>query len=271
MGESTRPSSWFELPASIRRLFARFPLKTYPQETPQPPSQNVFYSFQGTNDDLSFNPTCLRWQTLLKFHNIPHEVRSSSNHASPSGQLPFILPTDRPTSPVTASKIPRWITSQQGREETIHRKEEAYTALVDRDIRSAWLYFLYLQPENFREVAYPLYCASASSNILVQQSIARQLKNAARDELLKSFTIIDPTELYDRASKAFQALSTLLGDNDHFFGASSPGLFDASVFAYTYLLLTSTMPWVDTQLADFLEEHPNLVQHRERLLQRYFT
>lgn len=162
---------------------------------------------------------------------------------------------------VAASKIPKSV----GRDDIIHPKEDAYTALVDHDLRNAWLYNMYLDEGNFQRVAFPLYCESASSNIFVQQSLRRQLQVAARDELLKTFDRIDPSEIYDRAQDAFSALATLLGKNENFFDAVKPGLFDASVFAYTHLLLD--LDWHTTTLTDSLREHQNLVNHRERLSQ----
>lgn len=160
--------------------------------------------------------------------------------------------------------------NQGGNEEKLHPKEEAYSALIDHNIRNAWLYFLYLDAGNFEHVASPLYCKTASSNYFVQQALARQLQSAATDELLKSYSLIDASELYDHASRAFEALSTLLDSNDHFFGGSQPGLFDASIFAYTHLLLDESMNWDNAALTDLLKGHANLVSHRDRLLAKYF-
>ena len=274
-------TSRLTLPEPLRRVFAQFPLRSYaasrlPQTAPQHRNQHVLYSFQRSADDTdspSCNPTCLKWQALLKFHGIQHRTKPSNNHASPSGSLPFILPAAagaKQASPVSANKIPKWIVNQGGREEKIYPHEEAYTALVDHDIRNAWLYFLYLDKENYKTVAWPLYCSSASSSYLVQAALGSQLQSAAQEELLKSYSVINPDELYDRAADALQALATQLGDNEFFFGAKEPGLFDASVFAYVYLLLDENMRWANSDLIDHLRKHPNLVEHRERLVSRYF-
>jgi metaxin len=275
-------TSWFRLPEPLRRVFARFPLVNYtandlPQTAPQQRNHHVFYSFQRRETPLeqpSCNPTCLKWQALLNFQGVQYRVQTSNNHASPSGALPFVLPAptqnQRPSSPVSANKIPRWIVSQGGIEEKVHLKEEAYTALIDHDIRNAWLYFLYLDASNFEHVAWPLYCESASSNYLVQQALARQLQSAARDELLKSYNLIDADELFKQAEAAFSALSILLAENDYFYGVTQPGLFDASVFAYTHLLLDEGMKWQNSALAKLLKGQPKLVSHRERLLSKYF-
>ena len=143
-------------------------------------------------------------------------------------------------------------------------------SLIDHVIRNAWLYYLYLDQANFRAVAWPTYVEPNSSNLLVQQATARQLRSAAQDELLKTFTLIDPGEMYRRAEEAFNALATLLSEDEYFFGAGQPGLFDASLFAYTHLLLDQGLGWQSTSLTDVLSKYDNLVDHRNRLLKQYF-
>ena len=82
--------------------------------------------------------------------------------------------------------------------------------------------------------------------------------------------MIDPETLYVEAEEAFEALSTLLGEEEWFFGAEYPGLFDASVFAYTHLLLDEELGWVEGRLAWQLKERGNLVRHRRRVYRRCY-
>jgi metaxin len=116
-----------------------------------------------------------------------------------------------------------------------------------------------------------MYVATASTSWPVQLSLAHQLRNAAREELLKTNTIIDPQELYNQAEEAFQALSTLLGENRFFFGQTTPGLFDASLFAYTQIILDDGIEWQTPSLKTALQQHENLVQHRARLARGFFS
>jgi len=132
------------------------------------------------------------------------------------------------------------------------------------------LYALYLEPLNFSAVAHKLYVAPTSSSTLVRASTSHTLRAAAEAELLKNTSIIDTDDLYSEADKAFEALSTLLGDDSWFFGNERPALFDASVFAYTQLLLDDGMGWREKKLSQALRRRENLVQHRERLLVRYY-
>ena len=96
------------------------------------------------------------------------------------------------------------------------------------------------------------------------------MQRAAETELLKHTPTIDTDDLYSEAEKAFEALSTLLGEDPWFFGNDKPALFDASVFAYTQLLLDDRMGWKEEKLCKALKARGNLVKHRERLLVRYF-
>jgi metaxin len=280
---SSSPSSWFSLPPAIRRVFDKFPLVTlpaipHPQRSPWSRNEHILYIFQSNDGKLSdgpsFNPSCLKWQAYLKFHGIPLRTRPSNNHASPSGALPFLLPASkeqaRPSSPVPASRIVKWVVSQGGKEEAIHMRQEAYAALVDHTIRSAWLYYLYLDHDNFESVASPLYVQTASSSWPVRSSIARQLQSAAREELLKTNVVIDAQELYAQAANAFRSLSTLLGEDKFFFGQSTPGMFDASLFAYSQIILDERLDFRNPVLRASLRNHANLVQHRDRLIRGFF-
>ncbi|RMZ76456.1 hypothetical protein DV737_g4819, partial [Chaetothyriales sp. CBS 132003] len=281
---STTPAArWLSLPAPVRQLFERFPLVTptpnqLPQRSPRDRSEHVLYIFQdpwnASANAPSCNPSCLKWQAFLRFRRIKPHLRPSNNHASPSGALPFLLPAsgggEGPKSPVTANKLPAWVASQGNPVEDRHQREDAYAALIENDIRRAWLHTLYIDRGNFGAVSWPLYVATTSRSRVVQWVTANQLRTAAFDELSKAGPLVDRTALYDAADAAFKALSTLLGTRNFFFDAAEPGLFDASLFAYTHLLLGFESRWATPQLLSILRKYDNLVAHRDRLLQQYF-
>ncbi|KAF1994897.1 hypothetical protein P154DRAFT_501023 [Amniculicola lignicola CBS 123094] len=284
--QQSQPTSIFNVPAPIRRLFDKFPLKTYaaddlPLRAPRNRGENVLFVFideEGVRGGgASWNPGCLKWQAYLKFSGIPFRLAKSNNHASPSGALPFLLPpqTDaaKPAHPISSAKLQRWAMdkSEKPVEEADDLRYEAYLSLLDHRIRRAWLYSVYLSP-NFTSIAEPLYILPTSTNPFVRLTIARELQYAATAELLKFSAIVDAEQLYTQAEEAFAALETLLGSNKWFFAAERPGLFDASVFAYTHLLLDEGLGkgWVDTVLRDAVLESKGLVAHRERILRAYF-
>ncbi|KAA6407639.1 MAG: hypothetical protein FRX48_08477 [Lasallia pustulata] len=281
------PQHWWSMPTPIRRLFDKFPLQTYPanelpQRTAGDRSQHLLYVFTtpeaARRGDPSFNPSCLKWQTYLKVLGVDHKIVLSNNHASPTGALPFVLPSaTSPTPladvslPIGSNKIQRWIRELKiSAEEISDFKYDAYLALIDHRIRNAWLYTLYLEPTNFAAVAQHLYITPCSSNALVRATIAHQLRSAAAEEVSKHTATIDVESVHNDAQKAFAALSTLLGGSEYFFGVGKPSLFDASVFSYTHLLLDKRMGWMEDRMTRGLEKYQNLVQHRERILEVYY-
>jgi metaxin len=116
-----------------------------------------------------------------------------------------------------------------------------------------------------------LYVEPSSASRLVRKFLSRQLYGAAEAELLKYPARVDSELLYEEAKRALEALSILLGSNEWFFEEASPGLFDASVFAYTHLLLDIEMGWREDRLTKSVLRWKNLVRHRERILSRYPT
>lgn len=103
-------------------------------------------------------------------------------------------------------------------------------------------------------------------------AILYQLRRAAKSEITKftaSNTIIE-SDIIREAEKAFDALSTLLGQDKWFFERDGPTLFDASVFAYVHLILTDGMRWKENYLGERVKGFGNLVKHQERILELYY-
>ena len=72
------------------------------------------------------------------------------------------------------------------------------------------------------------------------------------------------------AEEAYEALAALIGSDDWFFESQKPGILDASVFAYSHLILDVNMAWKDNWLKRTLEKYQNLVNHQERIAEMYF-
>ncbi len=120
-----------------------------------------------------------------------------------------------------------------------------------------------------------LYLAPASSSAAVQAALLHQLRRAASAEVRGGGAIGGAgghaASVYAGAQDAFQALSASLGDGPWFFGGSHPSLFDAAIFSYTHLLLDPSMGWVDRTLADMVGQFANLVAHRRRILDIFWS
>ncbi|KAG8627448.1 hypothetical protein KVT40_004931 [Elsinoe batatas] len=293
--------SWtdvFALPRPLRELFSKFPLITYaanelPSRSPRHQYKHALYIFAtpegAKNNELSYNPTCLKWQTYLKLRGIDFVPMASNNHASPSGSLPFLLPAPTQSQnsktssspPIPASKIRRWADDQlPSSPAQSSMKEDIYLSLLDHRLRRAWLHQLYLTPANLPLLTH-LYC-HASLSPLITHSTLISLRAAASDEISKSSPIASVSEstLQEEGCAALDALDELLGKDEWFFGAKEPGVFDAAVFAYTHLLLEEELGggqgegegqgWGWNGLGGHLKGKRGLVGHRRRVWRRAF-
>lgn len=106
--------------------------------------------------------------------------------------------------------------------------------------------------------------------MFVRAATAHHLRKAALEELKKTTPNVVVDDILRDGKEALQALSTLLGSDQWFFGAEGPALFDASVFAYTHLLLDEGMGWKDNGLGDAVRGFSNLVHHRDTIIGQYF-
>lgn len=80
--------------------------------------------------------------------------------------------------------------------------------------------------------------------------------------------MISPDQLSSEYRSALEALETLLGDDEWFFGGEEPGALDAEVFAYAWLVGHPTLGWGDAELGRMLGEFANLSKHRLRVYER---
>ncbi|KAL8357638.1 hypothetical protein RB601_009203 [Gaeumannomyces tritici] len=242
------------IPAPLQRLFDAFPLATYPPNDlparcPLPaerdlPTLHVFISDEdAARGRPSFNPTCLKWQTFLKIAGVDLRLVSSTNHASPSGALPFLLPpivaaADPPVSsksppptspnpaPIPAHKLQAYARAHGTTttttttttappppgQQAAAAAEPAYAALLDHAVRRAWLHALYVSPAN-APLAARLYLAPASRHPLVRSALRAKLRAAAAAELASTRNGVDPppeAELYADARAALAALAQQL-------------------------------------------------------------
>lgn len=139
------------------------------------------------------------------------------------------------------------------------------------DAHHQQLFQLYLHPLNIGLLD-ALYITPHTTNPFVRLALTSHLRRAATTEICPSSTTarIDANDILRDALEAFSALSTLLGDDEWFFGRARPGEMDAGVFAYTHLLLDETMLWGENALGQGLTGYRNLVRHRLKILRDFY-
>ncbi|OBT99852.1 hypothetical protein VE01_02240 [Pseudogymnoascus verrucosus] len=282
----TRLRTLFTIPAPIRTLFDLVPLHTYapnplPTRSPSPsplPTLHIFTS-PSSPTGPSPNPTCLKHQTALRLASLPHTITNSTNHASPTGALPFLLP---PTSspllpaallPIGAGQILNYA-AKAGHPlpaRPSHPKAKVYASLIDDAIRPAFLHAVYLTPAN-ASLPTRLYLAPATSSWLVQTYQGITLRRAAHEQLSIAAPggVVDIDDIYARAAAAFEALAGALEGEEWVLGGEGGGvtMLDAEMFAYTHLVLEEGMGWGDGRLGREVRRWGALVEHRERVLKR---
>lgn len=155
---------------------------------------------------------------------------------------------------------------------------------------------LYLDPAH-SSLRRDLYINPATTTGIVREILSYQLESAAQNEVLKAGPGggggggANLDEIFVEAEEAFEALATLLGADEWFFGADGPSLFDAAVFAYTHPLLDENMGWRQQRLGECVRRAGiggrgrgkaeggggggggtgNLVGHCERILEMYYS
>lgn len=164
-----------------------------------------------SSDVYPTDPCNPRVQAYLRFAAVPHILAPSTNHASPTGSLPFLqpalpsspehrldprhllpIPSSRldsyarqhgsaPSNPPASSSADTTTTTPDQR----HRRQQAYQSLLDHPIRNAWLYALYLAPANEFLLRH-LYVDRVSRAALVRATTLHQLRAAARAEIAKA-------------------------------------------------------------------------------------
>ncbi|KAH6649786.1 hypothetical protein F5144DRAFT_588431 [Chaetomium tenue] len=269
-------SSWrkMQIPRPLQQLFDHFPLQTYepnhlPERSQHLTSSDIptLYVFSTDSDARlglpSFNPGCLKWQTLLRLANLNFRTLPSTNHASPTGSLPFLLPprtssTTTAPLPIPASNLLAYAQrSQPGTAVTdldpdLPPRSQAYLSLINLSLRNAWLYALYLDPSH-AALLQQLYIRPASSSRGVRAALLYQLRRAAAEQVattsaggkivsvapVTSVEGIDEEAVYRESGEALEALESLLGESGTgwFFGRERPGVFDAALFSYTHLMM----------------------------------
>lgn len=192
---------------------------------------------------------------------VSFRTQPSTNHASPSGALPFLL---TPGRAIPSSKLESYA-SQAG--DPLPASTQTHLALLDSALRPAYLHALYLNPLNTPLLA-SLYVPEHAYP--VRASLLASLRGAAEEEVLSSTRspFVNTEALYSDAEEALSALEDLLGGKEWF--AGHPTLFDASVFGYTNFVLEDRFVWGDERLRGLARGFPNLVAHRERILGRYW-
>lgn len=305
-------NSLFTIPPALKSLFDNYPRQIYPanalplrspsHERHQSQKHTLYIFIDPRNPQWpSPNPTCLKWQTLLKIHDVPFTTRPSNNHAAPGGVLPFLIPapgltaqdtaTKESASPkaIPASKLQTWLAkhypltpSQSASPPRLATPIDSLLPTLLTPFRHAYIYALYLHPPTFRSLATPLYISPASTNTIVRHLLAAPLRAAALEQLILGQpglggsglgVRVDVEGIFEDARDAIDALEVFLGEREWF--SEGPGELDAAVFAYMHVILEVFVGEEEGspggRLVELVRERGRgLVRHRDRMVGLFF-
>lgn len=144
---------------------------------------------------------------------------------------------------------------------------DSYISLIENTLYDAWYYNFFMEPENFNVICL-LYVKEAwPVSIFMKWQLYNQIKKKLSIRQKTGF--LNGKEIYVDASHALHALSIKLGQDVWFFGAKSPSFIDATLFAYTHLILSTNLP--DDTLIHEIRKYKNLVEHSKRIYNMYFS
>ncbi|KAF8945517.1 hypothetical protein BGZ47_002519 [Haplosporangium gracile] len=281
------------------RFLAKFPLKQSPAlHTRLPPVKPTLYAFapgwkvggqeteKQDNKDKetiigSFDVDSLKWMAYLKFNQIDYDIKPAFEPTmSPSGKLPFLaLPNG---SLVTDEGFEHWVQENKDQSNTsatlnIHEAAEAvaFSTLAESKIHAALLYTLWLETPHFQGTTRQHYFGH--HNYYLGKLLNYMSKSNIVHSMLLTRTQIDRELIFEEAAAAIEALSVQLGENEYFFGKSTPSSLDAIVFSYLHVILT--LPRIRNaedggrsgELARMVRKHENLFKYSQNIWKKSFA
>ncbi|KTW29409.1 hypothetical protein T552_01361 [Pneumocystis carinii B80] len=260
-------------PTLISKIFDRFPIFYYDSiqvQSPLDTSCNLLFiqSEETLGQKPSYDLESLRWQTYFIFSKIPHLLVPSTPYASSSNKLPFFIPSNSSIPfDLSSTEFQNWLLLQgikdcSEKEPLLSADIDSYISLIENTLYDAWYYGFFIEPENFRQVTSLLYIKDAwPVSIFTKWQLQNQIKKKL--SVRQKNGLLNAKEIYADASHALHALSIKLGQDQWFFGTEVPSYIDATLFAYTYLVLSINLP--EDTLSHEVKKYENLVKHAERV------
>ncbi|KAL2313211.1 Metaxin-1 [Schizosaccharomyces pombe] len=211
------------------------------------------------NSDLNseaLDVNSLQWQTWAKLNDPSIVFLNVSNHASPDEKVPFIQIESRKLV-LNPSLLQYFL-----KDESTLQQISPWMSLLINQVETAILLTMYLDNENFSEIQKKwLPNMSWPLNIIKSIGLPSQIKRKICLQLNES--TLDFDAILEDASKAFSALSELLGSDKWFFNNESPSFLDVSLFAHAEII--NHLPLKNDQLKVVLGTHKNLTDLTTRV------
>jgi glutathione S-transferase len=212
------------------------------------------------------SPFTMKADGLLAMSGLAYQRKFGDVRKAPKGKYPVLVDGDRiiPDS----SHIQRYLENEKGI--VFNRGLDAHqlaTALAVQRMLENHLYFIstYFRwienPDLTREALF------ADVPSLLRRPIFGLVQGTVKKALhLHGIGRHSPEEILAFGTQDIDAVATLLGDRDYFFGSAATAI-DACIFGFVEGIINAT---IDTPLQRHARNHANLVSFCDRFRARYF-
>jgi len=240
-------------------------------QEPWPSNVQFFQPYEVEQVLLPDNASCLAVQAFLHMAILDFtvEMRSNSEHMSPSGKVPFIRAGAFVISemdPIVAFVNTKGISLTSTLDASQRADMRAYMSLVNNVMGNAELYISWLDDLTVNEVTKPRHMSVYPwplNHILTWQKKNQVVKRLSA----LGWTSKTMEDVYNEVETCCRALSERL-DNSPFFFGSRPCELDALVFGHLFTVLTTPLP--DNRLKMIVQQFTNLVKLCENIETDYF-
>lgn len=217
------------------------------------------------------SPFVLKVDLYLRMNGIEFESNSDFKNfrQAPKGKLPYIK--DNETIVADSFFIIEYLREKYSSKLDEHLSEQQQatahllTKSIDENFYWCLIYFRWIsdkywpgvKAELFKDMPFPL-------KYIVPFIARRSTKNAIMNQGIGRHT---ESEILDIAEQTLSSLSTLLADQDYFFG-DKPSTFDATAYAF---LAQATLSNQDTPLTKTAKKKINLVNYCQRIQSQHYA
>ncbi|KAG1451662.1 hypothetical protein G6F56_008027 [Rhizopus delemar] len=148
-------------------------------------------------------------------------------------------------------------------------QSKAFITLVEKKLKPALLFSMWLEPLNANENTLDLYYEHLPTPI--NHVVFYKKQNEVTNLLLADRDILVREEIYQDAANVLDALSVKLGDDTYFFNSSEPTWIDAVIFSHLHCALTASVNDKGTYtkeevrqartLSNLIRKHDNLLKY----------
>lgn len=227
------------------------------------------YHLPGDWGLVSVSPFCLKLDAFMRITNIPHlSVTVAAPFAGPKKKAPWIQDEQRKigdSSFIIEYLIEKFCVDPNAHLTPAERGQAvAVQRLVEENLYWVMVYDRWVRDENW-----PILKGSVLGGIPapVRAFIAPMARRGVRQQLKgHGLGLHSACEIEAIAQRDIDALASILGDRDWFFG-STPTLTDATVFS---LLANIRYPAFASPMKAMIEEHPRLATFIDRFRDRFY-